>query len=123
MSGSQRYVVRVVFADHGGVGFLRHGPISGTGPIVRYKTKAAAERALSALVTPGLGPGDVAQVVPLIVVERAEPNPTSNARQKFERLLASAPGTERAHHRQMLDAALGEHFEAMDATHTNVGKA
>jgi hypothetical protein len=37
-----RWGIRVVFTD-GRVGFLRHGPISGTGPIVRFPNKKTAE--------------------------------------------------------------------------------
>jgi hypothetical protein len=37
-----RYGIRVVFPD-GAVAFLRHGPVVGSGPIVRFRSKRDAE--------------------------------------------------------------------------------
>jgi len=54
------YVIRVVFPR--GVGWLRHGDIAGSGPIVRFRDKQTAEINLD-FVRQGLDADAVASVV------------------------------------------------------------
>lgn len=54
------YVIRVVFPH--GVAWLRHGPITGVGPIVRFRDKQTAEVNLE-FIREGLEPDAVASVV------------------------------------------------------------
>jgi hypothetical protein len=54
---------------NGGVGWLRHGPVVGTGPIVRFPNKKTAEVNLD-LIREGLDAGVVAHVVPIAGTER-----------------------------------------------------
>lgn len=56
-----RYVIRVLFPD-GGVAFLRHGPVAGHGPIVRFPNKKTAEVNLD-MIREGLENGATAHVV------------------------------------------------------------
>lgn len=56
-----RYAIRVLFPD-GGIAFVRHGPVIGHGPIVRFPNKRAAEADL-ALIQAGLDDGVVARVM------------------------------------------------------------
>jgi hypothetical protein len=57
-----RYVVRVVSADHKRVGFLRHGPVVGAGPIVRFPSRRKALAAVE-MLKPGLDEGDIVDVM------------------------------------------------------------
>lgn len=59
-----RYAIRVVFPN-GDVAFLRHGPISGHGPIVRFPNKKTAEVNLD-LIREGLDDGAVANVMRIL---------------------------------------------------------
>jgi len=56
-----RYAIRVVFPD-GGVAFLRHGPVVGRGPIVRFPNKKTAEVNLE-MVREGLDDGAIASIM------------------------------------------------------------
>lgn len=56
-----RYAIRVIFPD-GGIAFVRHGPIAGHGPIVRFPNKKTADADL-AMIREGLDDGVVAQVM------------------------------------------------------------
>jgi hypothetical protein len=55
-----RYFIRVIFPD-GRLAFLRHGPIVGSGPIVRFPNKKTAEVNLD-LIRAGLDEGVVATI-------------------------------------------------------------
>lgn len=55
-----RWVVRVVYP--GGVGWLRHGDVVGSGPIVRFSSRRQAE-AQAEMIRPGLDNGCVVSVV------------------------------------------------------------
>lgn len=59
-----RYGIRVVF-DNGSVGFLRHGPVSGTGPIVRFPNKKTAEVNLD-FIREGLEAGATASIFKIL---------------------------------------------------------
>ncbi len=59
----KRYVIRVIF-QNGDVAFLRHGPVIGSGPIVRFPNRRKAEEQL-AVIREGLDEGVVAQIVPI----------------------------------------------------------
>jgi hypothetical protein len=67
-----RYAIRVVFPN-GDVAFLRHGPVSGHGPIVRFPNKKTAEVNLD-LIREGLDAGAVASVM-RIAEKRKESSP------------------------------------------------
>ncbi len=54
------WVIRVVYPN--GVGWLRHGPLVGSGPIVRFRDKKTADINLE-FVRNGLDAGMVASVV------------------------------------------------------------
>jgi hypothetical protein len=56
-----RYAIRVVFPN-GDVAFLRHGPRTGHGPIVRFPNKKTADVNLD-LIREGLDDGAVASVM------------------------------------------------------------
>jgi hypothetical protein len=62
-----RYVIRVVYPN--GVAWLRHGPVIGTGPIVRFRSKREAEEQLE-FVRQGLDADAVASVVEIADAER-----------------------------------------------------
>lgn len=55
-----RWGIRVVFPG-GGVGFLRHGPTVGSGPIVRFPNRKTAEVNLE-FIREGLEPGCTASI-------------------------------------------------------------
>ena len=59
-----RWGIRVVFAN-GAVGFLRHGPISGHGPIVRFPNKKTAEVNLD-FIRDGLEAGATASLFKIL---------------------------------------------------------
>jgi hypothetical protein len=59
-----RYGIRVVF-DNGAVGFLRHGPVVGSGPIVRFNSKRDAEVDL-AFIREGLEAGAHASIFKIL---------------------------------------------------------
>jgi hypothetical protein len=79
----KRWVVRVVYP--GGVGWLRHGPVVGTGPIVRFHSKRDAQIAAE-MFAPGLDPGCTISVVSVGQgrVRKAHP-PASPAKATAER--------------------------------------
>lgn len=56
-----RYVIRVNFPN-GDVAWLRHGPVVGTGPIVRFPNRKTADASLD-LIRAGLDDGAIASVV------------------------------------------------------------
>lgn len=56
-----RYVIRVNFPN-GAVGWLRHGPVVGSGPIVRFPNRKTADANLD-FITAGLDEGVTASVV------------------------------------------------------------
>lgn len=60
-----RWGIRVVFPDRRGVAFLRHVPISGKGPIVRFPNKKTAEVNLD-FIREGLESGAVASIFKII---------------------------------------------------------
>lgn len=59
-----RWGIRVVFAN-GGVGFLRHGPVVGSGPIVRFKSRREADLNLG-FIREGLDEGATASVFKIL---------------------------------------------------------
>lgn len=75
-----RYVIRVLFPD-GGVAWLRHGPVIGSGPIVRFPNKKTAEVNLD-FIREGLDEGCVAQVVKVAAPQRIAPPADARAEQK-----------------------------------------
>lgn len=76
-----RYVIRVNFPN-GDVAWLRHGPVVGTGPIVRFPNKLTADANLD-LIRGGLDEGAIASVVriaPSVPNKRWESAESSDAR-------------------------------------------
>lgn len=66
-----RYAIRVLFPD-GGLAFLRHGPVTGHGPIVRFPNKKTAEVNLD-MIRAGLDEGVVAQVMRIADPSKQKP--------------------------------------------------
>jgi hypothetical protein len=64
-----RWGIRVVFAN-GVVGFLRHGPVVGTGPIVRFHSRRDAEVNLS-FIREGLDEGATASIFKILPSKRS----------------------------------------------------
>lgn len=74
-----RYGIRVVF-DTGAVGFLRHGPVEGSGPIVRFRSKREAEINLD-FIREGLDTGAHASIFQILNSPSARRNQPKPARE------------------------------------------
>lgn len=66
-----RYAIRVLLPN-GGVAFLRHGPVVGSGPIVRFPNKKTAEVNLD-FIREGLEDGAIAHVMRIAETPKRKP--------------------------------------------------